>query len=143
VSALALAFISTNEGTRYTAYPDIGNVWTICEGHTGPEVKPGLTVTRKQCDIWLTQDVESANRAIRLCVKADLTPYQVAALQDFTFNVGGGAMCRSTLVVKLNKGDEKGAAAQFSAWTKAGGKVSPGLAARREREATLFLKDIT
>jgi lysozyme len=142
VSALALSFTSANEGTKYRAYRDVGNVWTICTGHTGPEVREGVVATSAQCDAYLRADMETANVAIRACVKAKLTVYQVAALQDFAFNVGYGNFCHSTLVAKLNKGDERGAAAQFSAWTKAGGKTSTGLAARREREAALFLKDI-
>lgn len=141
VSALALAFTSGNEGTKYTAYPDIGGVWTICTGHTGPEVHKGLVVPKARCDAWLAQDMELANIAIRRCVTLPLTKYEVAALQDFTFNVGQTAFCRSTLVAKLNKGDEAGAAAQFYVWTQAGGSYSPGIAARREREAKLFLKE--
>ncbi|WP_387693238.1 glycoside hydrolase family protein, partial [Photorhabdus sp. RM71S] len=46
---------------------------------------------------------------------------------------------RSTLLKKLNAGDYKGAANQFMEWNKAGGRVLPGLDARRASEKTMFL----
>ncbi len=50
-----------------------------------------------------------------------------------------GALGKSGLLKKTNKGDFAGAAAEFHKWTKGGGKVLPGLVRRRAQEAELFL----
>jgi hypothetical protein len=55
------------------------------------------------------------------------------------FNIGPGAFAGSTLVKRFNAGDEPGAADAFLMWRKAGGKVLPGLEARRAAERKLFL----
>uniref|UniRef100_UPI00301DB766 lysozyme n=1 Tax=Serratia liquefaciens TaxID=614 RepID=UPI00301DB766 len=46
----------------------------------------------------------------------------------------------STLLKKLNAGDNDGAAQEFGRWIHAGGKALPGLVRRREVERALFLK---
>lgn len=63
------------------------------------------------------------------------------ALVSFSFNVGIGALQRSTIRIKSNRGDWQGAANSFKDWTKGGGKVLPGLVKRRDDEIKLFLSD--
>jgi GH24 family phage-related lysozyme (muramidase) len=41
--------------------------------------------------------------------------------------------------MKVNRGDFEEAAEEFKKWTKAGGKVLPGLVKRRNDERVLFL----
>jgi lysozyme len=40
--------------------------------------------------------------------------------------------------MKVNRSDFEGAAEQFLVWTKAGGKVLPGLVKRRSHEKEMF-----
>lgn len=61
------------------------------------------------------------------------------ALASFCFNVGLGAFEKSTLFKKLKAGDKSGAAAEFERWIHGGGKVLPGLVARRAAEREIFL----
>ena len=61
------------------------------------------------------------------------------ALCSFAFNVGLGALQRSTLRAKVNRGDKNGAAEEFSKYTIAGGKVYQGLVNRRKDEKAMFL----
>ena len=61
------------------------------------------------------------------------------ALVCLAYNIGSGAIQRSTIRMKANRGDWEGAAEAFRMWTKGGGKVLPGLVKRREAEIALFL----
>jgi lysozyme len=48
------------EGCRLTGYPNPisgGGPWTLGQGHTGPEERPGLTIREEQTDAWLHVDV--------------------------------------------------------------------------------------
>jgi lysozyme len=73
--------------------------------------------------------------------KIVLTQNQLDALSCWAFNLGMGAFVSSTLLVKLNRGDFDGAAAEFPRWVYAGRplRVLPGLVRRREAERQLFL----
>lgn len=127
------------EGLRLTAYQDVAGVWTIGYGHTGADVKPGMTITLAEAEGLLSQDIQKAADAVnRLVTYDDLTQNQFDALVDFTFNVGISAFAGSTLLRKLNEADVAGAAAEFPKWCMAGGKVVEGLVRRRQKEATSF-----
>jgi lysozyme len=64
---------------------------------------------------------------------------QYDALVSFTYNEGAGRLQSSTLLKVLNAGDYAGAAGQFGVWVCGGGVKLPGLVARREAEAALFV----
>ena len=126
------------EGLRLTAYQDCGGVWTIGYGHTGPEVRAGLTITQAEADALLRSDVEDAVTCVNRAVNVPITQNQFDALVDFCFNCGRGSLLQSTLLRKVNIGDFAGAAAQFALWDHAGGEVVEGLVKRRTAEAELF-----
>ena len=126
------------EGLRLTAYQDVGGVWTIGYGHTGPNVRAGLTITQAEADALLRSDVEDAVTCVNRAVNVPITQNQFDALVDFCFNCGRGSLLQSTLLRKVNIGDFAGAAAQFALWDHAGGEVVEGLVKRRTAEAELF-----
>jgi lysozyme len=135
-SAIAIAgvLVTHFEGREYKPYRDATGIWTVCEGHTGPDVIPGKTYTDAQCDAFRDKDLAVAQAAVDRQVKVPLSSTQKAALIDFTYNVGAGNLARSTLLKKLNAGDYEGACAEYRQWRLAGGKVLPGLVLRREAE---------
>ncbi|MGA2369117.1 MAG: lysozyme [Candidatus Korobacteraceae bacterium] len=133
-----LALTKQFEGLRLTAYQDSIGKWTIGDGHTGPDVQPGLTITQEKASALLLQDVASAVAAVNRLVTVPLTQNQFDALVDFTFNEGSGNLARSTLLRELNAGNTAGAAAQFLMWVYARGVQLPGLLKRRQAEAALF-----
>jgi lysozyme len=135
-----LTLIMNSEGLRLTAYQDSVGVWTIGWGHTGPDVKKGLTVTRTQAEALLRQDLSKFEAGVTRLVKVPLSSNQFSALVSFSFNVGLGSLGNSTLLRLLNQGNYAGAADQFRLWTKAGGKTLEGLVHRRAEEKALFLK---
>lgn len=130
------------EGCVLKAYPDPatnGDPWTIGYGHTGPEVKPGMTISQDIANAYLVKDAEHAADAVRRMVTVPLTQGQFDALVSFVFNCGAGNFQKSTLLRKLNAGDTLGASLEILRWTKGGGKELPGLVKRRAAEQSLYL----
>lgn len=140
LSLAGVGFIQTWEGTETTAYLDSVGVPTICTGSTRA-VRIGQVADLKECQERLVQDTGAAGRAVQRCVTAPVTQGQYDALVSLGFNIGGGAICRSTLVRKLNQGDCRGAGAEFLRWDRAGGSRLRGLTNRRKAESAAFLKD--
>jgi lysozyme len=94
-----------------------------------------------EVDALLGADLASFERGVlRLCPK-NLTQSKFDALVSFAFNVGLGNLQRSSVRMKHNRGDFDGAADSFLLWTKAGGRVLPGLVKRRHDERNLYLSD--
>ncbi|WP_143048293.1 lysozyme [Burkholderia sp. WP9] len=115
-----------------------GAPWTGGWGHTGPDVRPGMVITRDMAVDWLRADVRSAEAVVKRDVKVALNQEEYDALVDLVFNIGSGNFDTSTLLRKLNAGDTDGAIAEFARWNLAGGKVLAGLIKRREAERVLF-----
>ncbi len=143
-SDIGVDLISGFEGTRFKAYDDGVGVWTIGTGTTvypnGEKVKKGDTCTPEQAKTYFKHDLAKFEKTVNESVTVPLNQNQFDALVSLTYNIGSGAFKGSTLLKLLNKGDSQGAADQFLAWKKAGGKVLPGLVRRREAERALFLK---
>lgn len=143
LSAAGFVAIKQSEGLSYTAYPDPGTggaPWTICYGHTGPEVYPGLKVTQAQCDTWLREDVREAEDALRKHVRVPLRQGQWDAYVSFIFNVGEPKFAASTMLRKLNRGDYVGSCKEFPKWVYANKRVLKGLVVRRYEELETCLK---
>lgn len=134
--ALAVPLVVHFEGTVLRTYKDPIGILTSCTGHTGPELMMGQTWTQEQCDQQLYGDLLKHAAALD-CVKAPMTDGQRAAFLSFAFNVGNGTFCKSTLVRKANAGDMRGACAELSRWTYAGGQELPGLVRRRAAERAM------
>lgn len=139
ISDEGLAFIKKHEGCRYEAYLDSGGIPTVGVGHTGPEVHMGMTIDEEEAIRLLRGDVETAEKCVNNCVAVSLTQSQFDALVSFTFNVGCGALRRSTLLQYLNDGQDDLAAREFVRWNRVRSRVVAGLTKRRESERDLFL----
>lgn len=129
---------------RFPSYRDVGGVWTIGYGHTGPDVRQGMAIDETEAAALLIKDIATAEKAVNAAVAVPLAQHQFDALVSFTFNVGVGAFKGSTLLKKLNKGDYEAVPAQLARWNRAtvNGKktVVPGLVNRRAAEAGLWAK---
>ena len=114
--------------------------WTIGYGHLCAADHP--PITRDQAEAYLAADLEIALRAtLRYCpVLATASDNRLAAIVDFTFNLGGGRLQTSTLRRRINRRDWHGATQELSRWIYGGGKALPGLVARREAEIILMLR---
>jgi lysozyme len=76
--------------------------------------------------------------ALRHCPNLISHPKALNAIVDFCYNLGVGRLQTSTLKRKINAGDWEGAQEQLRKWVRGGGKILPGLVARREAEAALL-----
>ncbi len=138
-SDAGVALVQGYEGLRLTAYRDSVGVLTIGYGHTGADVKQGMTITRDEAERLLRDDLHDAETAVEKAVRVPMTQGQFDALVSFVFNLGAGRLQTSTLLRKLNDRNYIGAADEFPRWNKAGGEVLAGLTARRGAERALFL----
>lgn len=135
-----LATIREFEGLRLKAYRCPADVWTIGYGSTGKGVHEGLTITASQAEEWLKRDLARFEKRVNTLVTVPLTQNQFDALVSFDFNTG--ALGRSTLLRRLNRGEYDAVPAELQKWTRGGGKVLPGLVRRRAAEAALFSSTI-
>ena len=136
--AIAAPFVAKEEGRRLSAYQCSAGVWTIGYGHT-KGVSEGDTISASEADALLVSDLSEHARALAPFVNVPITKGQFIALLSLAFNVGAHAVKKSTLLRLLNTGHIDEAGDAFLDWRFAGGKESPGLLARRERERKLFL----
>ena len=160
VSPAAIAMIKHHEGVRTRPYRCPALLWTIAIGHvidpTHATVKyeerrnlpiPAgwdRTLTMAEVDAILAQDLSRFERGVlRLCPAATGRQGVFDSLCSFAFNVGLGSLQRSTLRMKTNRGEFEEAAEEFLKWTKAGGRVLPGLVKRRNDERALYLSGIS
>ena len=100
----------------------------------------GDGITKSQAEELLKQDVQIAERAVLRLITVPLTDGQFNALVSFTFNLGGGALQRSTLRRVVNRGDHEDVPQQFMRWVWANGRKLNGLIKRRADEAALYKK---
>ena len=113
--------------------------WTIGYGHLcKPDHPP---ITEDDGDVYLTRDLISAlNATLRYCpVLATESEVRLAAIVDFTFNLGAGRLQTSTLRRRINQRDWSSAVNELRRWVYGAGKILPGLVARREAEVFLLV----
>ena len=87
----------------------------------------------------LRQDVAVAERAVLRLINVPLTQGQFDALVSFTFNLGAGALQRSTLRRKVNREEHDDVPAELMKWVWAGGRKLKGLVKRRKAEILLYV----
>lgn len=126
--------------TERRAHPYIcpAGFWTIGYGHLCDPKHP--PITEAEAEIYLALDLQSALAAtLRYCpVLATQSEERLAAIVDFTFNLGAGRLQTSTLRRKINQQDWVSATVELRRWVYGGGRVLPGLVTRRAEEAALF-----
>lgn len=139
LSDAGLALIKRYEGFSATTYNDPVGLPTIGYGH---KLLPGESfpngITQDQAAQLLAADAATAGQAVESLVKVPLTQGQFDALVDFCYNLGKSRLAASTLLRDLNAEDYEPARQQLLLWVHGGGKVLPGLQARRQAEFDLW-----
>lgn len=139
ISEKGIEFIIKEEGEVLTAYICPAGVWTIGVGHTGSDVKPNMVITKEKSRELLKSDLSRFEKAVNTYITEELKQCEFDALTSFSFNIGVGNFSKSTLVRKINgKAPIAEIEKEFRKWVYAGGKILPGLKARREREIKLY-----
>ena len=100
-----------------------------------------LPITMEEGEAYLAADMADALRAtLRYCpVLAAEPDGRLAAIVDFTFNLGAGRLQTSTLRRRVNVRDWSSAATELRRWVYGGGVVLPGLVTRREAEIAMVM----
>lgn len=135
--------IKHHEGVRNKPYRDPIGLWTVGVGHLIGDGKSlpeewNRVFTDEEVDDLLKKDLRRFEAGVlRLCPMG-LTQPRFDALVSFSFNVGLGNLQRSSLRMKHNREDYEGTAKEFLKWTRAGGRVLPGLVRRRNDESILY-----
>ena len=112
--------------------------WTIGFGHLCDPKHP--PITEAEAEIYLARDLQTALVAtLRYCpVLATEPEERLAAIVDFTFNLGAGRLQASTLRRRINQRDWVAAGQELRRWVYGGGRVLSGLVTRREAEAAVL-----
>jgi lysozyme len=143
----AVEIIKQHEGLRLEVYQDSAGHYTIGYGHKNATPPPCDSCTRpvtpEVAEGLLKNDLEFIAHEIQQFITTDLNDNQMSAVISFAFNLGAHAFAGSTLLKEINAGNFDNAADEFLKWDHAGGRVLPGLLARRTDERNLFLKGDT
>lgn len=148
--------IKHHEGVRRRVYRCPALLWTQGVGHVLYPEQAKLPMDQRRAfelrpednRVWddgeidrvLAQDLVRFERGVaRLCPAALDHQGIFDSLVSFSFNVGLGNLQRSGLRMKTNRREFEDAAEEFMKWTKAGGRVLPGLVKRRQDERALYL----
>ena len=127
-------------GVEITAVPYIcpAGFWTIGYGHLCDPKHP--PITEDDAEVYLARDLQTALAAtLRYCpVLATEPEGRLAAIVDFTFNLGAGRLQASTLRRRINQRDWAVAGQELRRWVYGAGRVLPGLVTRRVAESALF-----
>ncbi len=112
--------------------------WTIGYGHLCDPKHP--PITEAEAEIYLARDLMTAlNATLRYCPVLVTEPEErLAAIVDFTFNLGAGRLQTSTLRRRVNQKDWPSSVSELRRWVYGGGRVLPGLVARRVAESNLL-----
>ena len=154
------------EGCRNKPYLCPAHIWTIGYGHVlyqeqirlpmvAKEGQP--TMIRKEYPlkqednrVWSKEEIDKLfaddvglfeRGVLRLAPTLSGRQGAFDACVSFSFNAGLGNFQRSTIRMKINRGEWDAAAEAFMQWTKGGGRELPGLVKRRKAEVVLFLSD--
>lgn len=141
ITKQGIDLIKRFEGFEPEIYLDAAGLPTIGYGHL---LRPGEDkmfaggISEAAGEALLIKDVGIAERAVIRLICVPLTDGQFDALVSFTFNLGSGALQRSTLRRKVNREEHEEVPAEFMRWVWAGGRKLRGLVRRRKAEANFY-----
>lgn len=144
VIALGLPMTAKWEGLENQAYWDAhGQVWTVCLGET-EGVQQGDNYSDAECLGMFKERWAEFHREMLACVPemAEAPEEVQAAVTSWSYNVGIGAACKSTLAKHLRRSEWREACNQLPRWRRAGGQVLRGLVNRRADEQALCLSGL-
>lgn len=138
-AGLLYILVPQHEGEVRSTYYDPVGIASVCYGDTDPALAiPGATYSRAECLQSLERQLIAHAEPVLACTPGLAGhPEQLAAAVSLAYNIGHTAFCKSTVSRRFNSGDWAGACAAFDMWNRAGGKVLPGLVARRADERAL------
>ena len=138
-----LAIIGNAEGCRRDPYQCPSDVLTVGIGSTeagGEKIQRNRTYSDNEiAQRWINDLITAENCVNRYGNGAKMPQGVFEAMTSLTFNVGCGAMRKSTLFKMANQGYRPAMCDQFLRWVYADGKKLKGLEIRRQKERALCL----
>ena len=139
-----LELIKSFEGLKLKPYLCPASIPTIGFGNTyypnGQKVKltdPAITI--EKAEELLKFLLVTYEKAVDSFCRDDISQSQFDALVSFAYNLGTGALQKSTLIKKVNANPKDVTIDDvFLKWNKANGRVLAGLTKRRQAEANLY-----
>ncbi|TFK38392.1 glycoside hydrolase family 24 protein [Crucibulum laeve] len=147
INAATVSLIKQFEGFVASPAPDPIGLPTVGYGHLCQTTNCGevpfkFPLTEAQATTLLMTDIKTYTKCVAddIVDSVRLNDNQFGALSSWAFNEGCGAVKTSTLIARLNNGENPNtvAAQELPKWNIAGGQVLPGLTRRRAAEVTLF-----
>ena len=139
-----LNLIGNAEGCLRNPYQCPADVLTVGIGSTeatSGKIDRNRTYTDKEIAARWAKDIIAAERCVNRYGNGEKMPQGAfEAMTSLTFNVGCGAMRKSTLFKMANQGYRPAMCDQFSRWIYFNGKPLKGLQIRRAKERALCLR---
>ena len=131
-------------GKQYLkAYLDAVGVATACDGIATKDIKLGQTYTEAQCTTMLERELIVHAEGVVKCIPGIYgRANQAMAVVSLAYNVGVSMVCKSSIARFWNAGQWRAGCDFFPRYKFAGGRVLPGLVARRARERAICLKEL-
>jgi len=133
------------EGLKLKSYKCSAGIWTIGVGTTvypdNERVKEGDVITKEYAYECLRHDMRMVIKGIDHLIVSNINDNQRDALISFAYNLGIGALQKSTLLKKVNVNpDDITIQQEFEKWVLASGHRVGGLVRRRKSESWLYFK---
>ena len=144
ISKGGLDIIKAHEGWRSCPYLCPAGIPTIGYGNTYYPNGDSVTMDDECIDeetgeVMLLDVIKRYEDGVNRYVKTEINQNQFDALVSFAYNLGLGALQKSTLLSKVNNDPcDPNIAYQFSRWVRANGRVLEGLVRRRHDESKLY-----
>ncbi|MDP3651117.1 MAG: lysozyme [Rhodoferax sp.] len=141
ITDVGLCLIKRFEGFSPTIYICPAGYPTIGYGHVVlPKERARFSdgISEEEGVELLRLDAQIAEAAVVRLIRVPLTDGQFDALVSFTFNLGAGALQRSTLRKQINRCAHEEVPDELLKWVWAAGRRLPGLVSRRNAEALRY-----
>lgn len=135
-----LELIGNAESCRRDPYMCPARVLTVGIGSTG-KVENRRYRDEEIAEMWIT-DIKTAEECVNKYANGRaMTDNQFSSVTSFAFNVGCGALKKSTLARYANRNQWPQMCGEFSKWVYIGKERSKGLENRRGKEFALCTKN--
>ncbi len=116
---------------------------TACDGIATKDIKLGQTYTEAQCTTMLERELIAHAEGVIKCIPGVYgRTNQAVAIVSLAYNVGVSMVCKSSIARFWNAGQWRAGCDFFPRYRLGGGRVLPGLVARRARERAICLKEL-
>lgn len=143
-AALYLDTVADYEGYVPYGYRDPVGIPTKCFGDT-ENVVLGKEYTRDECVRSINEHGYEIAKPVMRCIPnlAGMPDKVKASVLSMSYNIGPGAMCKSTVAQYMRAGQwERGCRRMAEIYRKAGGRDLKGLVNRRRTESEMCLEGL-